>query len=209
MKEKLNQWLYYVIIGAVSFVALVFLPMLGSSVGLAWAVPTTVVGWIVWITSKIIIATLNVLIFHCFMLQAKVNIKDDPKYNEANRILTSSKDKGYVPRGPSTWITQQYRNKGITIFITSALSVFALSQAILTFDYVSMLTYLFTIIMGLIFGILQMKSAELYWTTEYWEYAQTKITEQETLNNDNLQEQRITELGRTSVEEQTGHSVSL
>lgn len=209
MKEKLNQWLYYALIGAISFVALVFLPMLGSSVGLAWAVPTTVVGWIVWLTSKLIIATLNVLIFHCFMLQAKVNIRDNPKYIEANRILTNTRDKGYIPRGPAQWLTAQYRNKGITIFITSALSVFALSQAILTFDYVSMLTYLFTIIMGLIFGVLQMKSAELYWTDEYWEYAQTKKINTETLNNDNLQEQRITELGRTSVEEQTRHSVSL
>lgn len=34
-----------------------------------------------------------------------------------------------------------------------------------------MLTYLFTIIMGLIFGILQMKRAEEYWTDEFWKYA--------------------------------------
>ena len=51
------------------------------------------------------------------------------------------------------------------------MTVVALTQAVLSFDYISMLTYLFAIIMGLIIGILQMKTAEEYWTREYLEYA--------------------------------------
>lgn len=39
------------------------------------------------------------------------------------------------------------------------------------------LTYLFTIIMGLIFGVLNMKSAENYWIDEMWHYAKKKETE--------------------------------
>ena len=42
----------------------------------------------------------------------------------------------------------------------------------LTFDWMSMLTYLFTIVIGLIFGIMQMKVSEDYWTDEFWLYAQ-------------------------------------
>ena len=154
-----------------SFIALVFLPMIGSTVGLGWNVPDTVVGWIVWVGSKLIVSTLNVLIFHCFMCQAKINVKDNENYIKARGILTDVNLKEIKPRSPGKWNIEQYGKKGVTIFITSSLAVVALTQAVLTFDYISMLTYLFTIIMGLIFGVLQMKTAEEYWTREYLEYA--------------------------------------
>ena len=164
--------MYYCIIGIVSLIALCFLPMIGSDIGLAWKLPNTVVGWIVWVTTKIIVAVLNVLIFHCFMLQAKINIKDNVRYQEAQEILRSQKIKQIIPRSPTQWNKKQYTSKGVSIFITTALSTVALTQAILNFDWMSMLTYLFTIVMGLIFGIMQMKTAEDYWTDEYWQYAQ-------------------------------------
>lgn len=170
--DKVKQWMYYFIIGIVSMIALCFLPMIGSNVGLGWNLPNTVVGWIVWVVVKLIVAVLNVLIFHCFMLQAKINIKDNPRYIEAQEILRLSNIKQFVPRSPTVWNKQQYGQKGVSIFITTALSTIALTQAMLTFDWMSMLTYLFTIIMGLIFGIMQMKTAEDYWTDEFWQYAQ-------------------------------------
>lgn len=169
--DKVRQWMYYFIIGIVSMIALCFLPMIGSNVGLGWNLPNTFVGWVVWVTVKLIVAVLNVLIFHCFMLQAKINIKDNEKYIEAKQILSENDIKEFIPRSPNAWNRQQYGQKGVTIFITTALSTVALTQAMLTFDWMSMLTYLFTIIMGLIFGIMQMKTAEDYWTDEFWQYA--------------------------------------
>lgn len=179
--DKARQWMYYFLIGIVSLIALVFLPMIGTSVGLAWAVPDTVIGWIVWVTLKLIVAALNVIIFHCFMCQAKVNIKDNPKYIEALTIMSQcSNSKEYKPRSPQKWLRKQYSSKGVSIFFTTALSTIALSQAILTFDWVTMLTYLFTIIFGIIFGILQMKTAEEYWTVEFNLYAHEFKRETET-----------------------------
>lgn len=169
--DKIKQWMYYFIIGIISLVALLFLPMLGSTVGLGWNLPDTTTGWIVWIAVKLIMACVNVLIFHSFMQQAKLNVKDNPKYIEAREILAQQKDKKVLPRSPSKWNGQQYGRKGVGIFTSTAMATVALTQAILTFDWVSMLTYLFTIVMGLIFGILQMKTAEDYWTDEYWRYA--------------------------------------
>lgn len=215
--DKMKQWLYYVIIGVISFISLVFLPMVGSTVGLSWNVPDTVVGWIVWVAVKLIVSTINILIFYCFMSQAKVNVKDNPNYKEAREILFKQKNKEVLPKSPQKWNTEQYVKKGTTIFITSALSTVALTQAVLSFDYISMLTYLFTIIMGLIFGIIQMKTAEEYWTTEFLEYAKMKqkeeldiITEQEkSLNkekiNDNSEWSNPQESGGTGSEEQEGH----
>ena len=175
--DKVKQWLYYFIIGIISFIALTFLPMIGSSVGLGWNIPNTVVGWMVWVTIKLIVATLNVLIFHCFMQQAKLNVKNNENYKMARAILVKQKEKEVLPKSPHKWNSQQYIKRGGAIFITTGLSTIALTQAILTFDYVSMLTYLFTIIMGLIFGILQMKTAEEYWTEEYLQYALMKERE--------------------------------
>ena len=183
--NKLKQWLYYFIIGIVSMIALCFLPMIGSDIGLAWNLPDTQIGWIVWVTIKVIVAVLNVLIFHCFMMQAKLNIKNDPKYVEALDVLKLTKQKDYTPRSPSSWNKQQYGQKGVTLFITTALSTVALTQAMLTFDWMSMLTYLFTIIMGIIFGVMQMETAEDYWTNEFWQYAQQvkqELSKQESIN---------------------------
>lgn len=170
--DNFKQYMYYFLIGFISLVVLCFLPMIGSEVGLEWNIPNTTVGWIVWIAMRLIIATVNVLIFYSFMEQAKINVKKDPKYQEAKDLLSKVKVKKYVPRSPQKWNGQQYGRKGVMIFITSTLATIALSQAILKFDWVSMLTYLFTIIMGLILGILQMKNAEDYWTEEFWKYAQ-------------------------------------
>lgn len=169
--DKIRQWMYYFVIGIVSLIALCFLPMIGSSANLGWNIPNTIVGWIVWVTLKIIVAVLNVLIFHCFMMQAKLNIKDNKNYKEALEILQSNQTEEFIPLSPKEWNKKQYGTKGVTIFTTTALSTIALTQALLTFDWMSMLTYLFTIIMGLIFGVLQMKTAEDYWTGEFWQYA--------------------------------------
>ena len=183
--DKVKQWLYYFIIGIVSMIALCFLPMIGSNVGIGWNLPDTEVGWIVWVTVKVIVAVLNVLIFHCFMMQAKINAKDNEKYKEALDILRLTKRKEYTPRSPSSWNKQQYGQKGVTLFITTAFSTVALTQAMLTFDWMSMLTYLFTIIMGLIFGVMQMETAEEYWTDEFWQYAQEVKHKLEDTKNEN------------------------
>lgn len=174
-----RKYLYYALIGIISLIACVFLPMLGSDIGLGFNLPNTPAGWVVYIVTKLLIATINILMFYCFMEQAKVNVKDDPNYIEANEIMHNMKQKIRLPRSPHDWNTKQYSTKGITIFVTSILSAFALTNAILSFDLAEMLTYIFTIIMGLVFGIIQMKSAEYYWSVEYHEYAIMIKKEQE------------------------------
>ena len=190
--DKVKQWMYYVIIGVISLIALCFLPMIGSDIGLGWNVPNTTVGWIVWISVKCIVATLNVLIFHCFMCQAKLNIRDNKSYKDAQQLLLTVKQKDYVPRSPKEWTEKQYTNKGVVIFITTALSTIALTQALLQFDYVTMLTYLFTIVMGLIFGVMQMKSAEDYWTNEFYDYAKLVQKEMEMAKNTPVEQKNDT-----------------
>ena len=181
--EIYAKWLQlqnYIIITIVSLVALFFIPMLGSSVGLAWNIPNTTVGWIVYVSTKLLVAALNLIIFHCFILQAKVNSKDHPNYLAALEILRRVEDKKELaPRSPRQYFSGVYGKKGTTVFITTALAAVGLTQAVLTFDWVSMLTYLFTILMGVIFGVLQMNQTEIYWQEEYLRYA--KEVERESL----------------------------
>jgi hypothetical protein len=157
------------------------------------------------------VAVLNVLIIHCFMLQAKLNIKENEKYKEAKELLSTNKVKEFVPRSPNAWNRQQYGQKGVTIFITTSLSTVALTQAMLTFDWMSMLTYLFTIIMGLIFGIMQMKTAEDYWTDEFWQYAQ-KVKRDLELAKEESNKQRddiASDTGRTDILESSDSMYSI
>lgn len=180
---KIRQTIYYWIIFLTSMVVLVFLPMVGSEAGLEFNIPTTTAGWIIYIVTKLLVAVLNVIIFFSFMQQAKLNVRDDPKYVKACEIMGRvKKEKAYIPRAPRVWERKQYMHKGVTIFLTTAISVVALANAFLTYDYMTLLTYAITIIMGIIFGLLQMATAEEYWTREFYDYA-IRFGEAEMINN--------------------------
>ena len=118
-KDRIKQNLYYVIIGIISFLSVAFLPMVGSTIGLEWKLPDTTAGWVVWVVSRLIIATINVLIFYSFMEQAKLNVKDNAHYIEAHEILCKTKKKEHEPQSPQKWQALQYGKKGTTIFISS------------------------------------------------------------------------------------------
>lgn len=202
--DKVKQIMYYLMVGFVSLLALTFLPMIGSDPGLGWSLPNTTVGWIVWVVVKLIVAALNILIFYCFMEQAKLNVRENNNYKAAREILIKQKGES-IPRSAAKWQAQQYSQKGVAIFITSGLSVVALTQAVLTYDYVAMLTYLFTIIMGVIFGIIQMKNAEDYWTNEYYAYALFVQNGGLEKKNDKHKRKRVQKSDGTGVEESTGY----
>ena len=88
MQNKVfNQYLYYILIGIISVLAILVFPMLGSELGLALDIPDTIAGWIILVFSSLATATVNIMIFAGFMNQAKLNVKDNPNYIEANRIM--------------------------------------------------------------------------------------------------------------------------
>ena len=178
---EFQRYLYYGLIGIISLVIVGFMPFLGSEMDMELDFPDTPAGWLVWAVTKISTAVLNVMIFHCFMQQAEVNVQDNENYIEACEILKEGDGKEFTPRAPKVWKAKQYKSKGVSIFITTAIASLSLTQAVLTYDPVSLLTYLFTLVLGLVFGVLQMKSAEGYWCKEFWQYA--KMIEKERKEN--------------------------
>ena len=170
--EKWKRYQWYVIVFIVSIAFVFFLPMLDSETGLEWNLPSTSAGWTVFIISKSMAAVLNLLIFHSFICQAKVNVQNDPKYIEAREILCDYiNDKEAKPKSPKEYFAGVYGKKGTTLFLTSLISTVGLTQAILAFDTVQMLSYLATVVMGVIFGIIQMNATEEYWTGDYYRHA--------------------------------------
>ena len=164
---------YYYVVAIASIIAVFFVPMLGSDPTAGFNFPTTAVGWVIYIITKLCVVAINMTIFHSFMCQGKLNIKDNPYYIEACEILRryGIMENNQEPLGPDEWLAREYRNKGISLGITTLISTITITQAILRFDWISMLTYLVTIVMGIIFGLIQQDTAETYWTTDFWHYA--------------------------------------
>lgn len=202
IREKVAPILYYIIIGCVSMLALVFLPLAGIEADMEWKLPNTAIGWVVWIITKLLVTVLNLVVFYCFCQQAKINVKDNQKYKDANSILIKEHKKKRLPRSPEIWVRKQYMHKGTSIAIFTALSVVGLTQAVLSYDWMSLLTYVFVILFGLIFGWIHMKVEEEYWTTEYYEYAiMVEKNNLEELENDKDRQCGTSQPSGTSTEE--------
>ena len=102
--DKFKSIMYYLIIGVISILSTTFLPMVGSEIGLSFNLPNTIPGWIVWSASRLAVALLNIVLFTCFMKQAKVNVRKDKRYLEAQNILDEvEKQKVLKPKSPKQW----------------------------------------------------------------------------------------------------------
>ena len=97
-KKLIKDNLWYGLIGILSIVVLVFFPMIGSGLPLRVTLPDTVIGWVVYIFSKVAIAAINICIFHSFMEQGKLNVSGFWKKLMADEILHKVKQqKQLVP----------------------------------------------------------------------------------------------------------------
>ena len=192
--EAINkQYLYYVIIGIFTFIVLVFMPMLGSSIDGGLQLPQGKGAWVMFVITRVFIAVTNIIIFYSFMQQAKLNVRNNKEYIEANEILLRVKNKRErKPMSPKKWEASQYLKKGTTIAIGTVFALFSLSQAILTYKYTDLISYVLLIFSATVFGIFQMKKAEIYWTTEYYRYA--KMVEEENKPVEEIQEINDTEV---------------
>ena len=186
--RQLRQYIYYILIFVISFLVLVFLPMIGTDLDMGFRFPETPAAWVVFIVTKSITAFVNVMLFYCFNQQALLNVKNDERYLKANEILGKLNiRKEYKPRSPRQYNFRLYAGKGSSIFFSSILSTFALSQAILTYDWISLLTYSLVILFGVIFGFISMYSSMDYWTVEFPLYAQMVQREIENSNKESNQ----------------------
>ena len=198
MDEKdWREYLNYILIALISIVSLTFLPMIGSTFGAEFHLPQTKLEWALFITVRACASIVNVLIFHSFICQSKVNVKNEQKYKEAREILITTKKKNKKPRSLAHFNAEEYGKKGTSLLIGTFFGTLVLTEAVINFSLVNFLAYVFTTTMAIVFGVLEMKKYEEYYVTEYWEYAQM-IKE---ANNDTDKQHAIEKSDRTSTKE--------
>lgn len=189
MEKTWRDYINYYLIGFISVVIPIVFSFVGSAAGLAIIIPTTIAGWIVWGIQLITVSGANVAIFHCFIQQAKINAEDNKQFKAANELLNKIQSKENIARSPQQFFRHEYGVKGISLFISSALSVFSLGQAILAFNLITFISYLITMAIGVIASYFEMKKVEEFWITEYYLFAQQETERQkqkqkEQINND-------------------------
>ena len=178
--KRFEQYAYYLLIGIISFVSLAFLPMLTSSFDVGYELPKTAAAWGLWAGSRAAVSILNILIFHCFVKQGNVNTKNDQNRLEAEKILSIiTEEEEYKPRSPKKFFSGEYLKKLPFILFSTALSLVAFGDAILRFDPITFLSYLFTVIMAIVFGVLEMFKVEEYYKVEMLKYAKNHALELE------------------------------
>lgn len=177
-KIDYSKYTYYALVGLLSMVVLTFFPMIGSDAEIGMNFPETTMGWTVWAVTKGMVAFVNMMLFHCFHQQGKVKAKDNPLFKEAWEKDFHNPHKSYVAISPKQWDAQQYGKKGAMVLITSLLSSFVLTQAVLTYDWMALISYAITITMGVVFGVFQMYANYNWWTTVYPVWVEQSINKE-------------------------------
>lgn len=182
VKDKLRQNLYYIIIAILSLAVLIVMPFLRSDLSAGLLFPTTAAGWFLFWFEKISITAINLTIFTAFKKQGLMNVKDNPQYVKARELMNKVKAKKYNPMSPLKYQAKSYGKKGTTLVISTMASLVAITNMLLRFDYLALISYCITILMAVIFGIFAMKNDELYWTDEYYYWALQQSQEAKSLD---------------------------
>ena len=172
IKMKMKNGIYYILTALLSIVSIIVFPMLdNSNLTFKDTYPTTATGWTLWIIERVLIIVMNLLILNNFVLQARRNIKDNDNYIQANKILDKYKPKGYKPQSPSQYMSRMYLKKGGSLIITAAASLITIGEAAVNYNYLLLIATVVTIVFAIVFGVVAMHNTEMYWTTEYLDYA--------------------------------------
>lgn len=176
-KKATGEWVkrnvYPLVIGLASLLVLIFVPMIGSNASVDTIIPKEPTAQFLFWTLKALTVALNLAIFSAFRKQAKVDIKDNANYKEACNILSKNKPKDYKPLSPIQFGAKQWLTKGICLALSTAITTLALTNIILYYDWVTGVSCLVSIIIAIIFGLMNMASEEVYWTEDFLQYAKT------------------------------------
>ena len=207
----------YGIIIVLTLITITIFPLLGTQLGMEANYPDTVVGWIVWSVIKIALCVDNIFIFQAFVDQAELNVQYEPRYIEAREIVRKYRIGKYNPMSPEERRRKMFSKKIIITVLTSLISV-ALTEAILKYNFADLIAYSISMIMAVVFGVLNMADQEKYWVEEFYDYAITikeeeeakekqkqaeiKAFEEEMNNNSNLIEKLENDLKNNEYKEE-------
>ena len=176
IRKTLNDSAYFIIIGLISLLAVfippLFMGCLSSDIGLAF--PKSLEGWILYIIMNVSTAIANISLLVLFKLQAKKNARTNENFKRANEILNrlAGKKEIWVPRSPARMDAGDYTKKILAIIVSTFTASITLTSLILSFDWMTLLSCLVSIIITLCISWITMINNEIYWTEEYVLYAE-------------------------------------
>lgn len=182
-RDVLRLYTYYILISALSVISLIIFPLLNSNVKIVDTFPKNAAGWLIYITIRVLVVFMNLLIFSNFLAQAKVNVAENENYKKAIEILSRNKPKNYKPKSPAQFLGRTWALKGMTLVVTTIASLFAIGDALLSYDYMILIATIFTIVMSIVLGVMEMKRTEIYYCGEFLDYA--NFLEKEKKNDNN------------------------
>lgn len=176
IRKTLNDSAYFIIIGLISLLAIfippLFMGCLSSDIGLAF--PKSMEGWILYAIMNGSTAIANISLLVLFKLQAKKNARNNDNFKKANEILNrlAGKKEIWVPRSPAKMDAGDYTKKIMAIVVSTFTASITLTSLILSFDWMTLLSCLVSIIITLCISWITMLNNEIYWTEEYVLYAE-------------------------------------
>lgn len=176
IRRTLNDSAYFIIIALISMLAVfippLFMGCLSSDIGLAF--PKTLEGWILYAILNGSTAIANISLLVLFKLQAKKNARKNENFKRANEILNklAGKKEVFIPRSPAKLDAGDYTKKILAIIASTLTASITLTSLILSFDWMSLLSCLISIIITLCISWITMINNEIYWTEEYILYAE-------------------------------------
>lgn len=171
LREQLKLYTYYILIAILSLLSVIVFPILNSTADISDTFPKDPTGWVMYCLIRVLVVVMNMLIFTNFLQQSKLNVKDEVNYKRANQILGRCKPKDYHPRSPKQYLTKEYTVKGAFLVVGTVASLFVIGNAIINYDYMLLIATVFSVIISIVFGIMTMRKAEIYYVSEYLDYA--------------------------------------
>ena len=171
LREQLKLYTYYILIAILSLLSVIVFPILNSTADISDTFPKDPTGWVMYCLIRVLVVVMNMLIFTNFLQQSKLNVKDEENYKRANQILGRCKPKDYHPRSPKQYLTKEYTVKGAFLVVSTVASLFVIGNAIINYDYMLLIATVFSVINSIVFGIMTMRKAEIYYVSEYLDYA--------------------------------------
>lgn len=167
-----KQYFNYGIVAIASFVALVVAPALESAITGQLNYPTTKQGWIFWAIGRVAIVVLNLVIFKALDKQSEINASDNENYQKAKAILDTDPKRQKIALSPEQVSRRDLLGKVPWIILGTAASLVALSQIIFRYSLATLVSYISTVVMDIVFAVWHMINKEVnYWSDEYYRYA--------------------------------------
>lgn len=172
--DQVKNIAYYIMIGLVSLLMMFVVPLFAGSLAGDYKLyfPETVEAWIIYIIMRTANCIGNIAMFIFFKLQAKTNVRKDPNYIEAAKLMSSLKGrKAAKPRSPGRMNFEDYSIKIVSLIVMTLVTTVTITALVIAWDLVSFISMVVAVLVGILFGWTTMIQNEEYWTHEYLLYA--------------------------------------